>query len=183
MGESLYVNFKQLTSSGVTKLAGMIQNLIFVMNEQVERHTELYGLSLEEKDAIVQNDVETLQKLVNLKNMVITQNNRLEKQRLSLVSDIAEVLGLADKDISFSELIEIMEGKPEQEELRVVGKRLKDIVEQLKGINDLNKSLLESSLEFVEYSLNALRSTIEPEPVDIPTTTGRRGNGANVYDA
>lgn len=158
-------------------MAGMLTQLIGVMNDQVERHTELYGLSLEEKDAIIQNDVEQLQKLVNLKNMVITQNNRLEKQRVSLVNDIAEVLGLTDKDIPLSELIQLMAGKPEEEELKDVGRRLKDIVVKLQDINNSNRELLESALEFVEYSLNALRSTIDPEPIELPTGRGNRADG------
>jgi len=158
-------------------MAGMITRLIDVMNQQVDRHTELYGLSVEEKDAIVQNDIETLQKLVNLKNMVISQNNRLEKERMSLVNDIAEVLAVENKDLSLGELIEILDGKPEQEPLREVGTRLREVVFQLKEVNDINKSLLESSIEFVEYSLNALRSTLEPEHVEIPTTKGKRPGG------
>lgn len=150
-------------------MAGMIDQLCEVMYEQTERHTELYGLSLEEKDAIIKNDIEMLQKLVNLKNMVIAQNNRLEKQRISLVKDIAEVTGNKSDDLSLADVIEILKDQPaEQEKLREAGHKLKDSLEKLKEINDLNKSLLESSMEFVEYSLNALRSTISPEPPEYP---------------
>ena len=147
-------------------MAGMITQLIEVMNEQAERHTELYGLSLEEKDAIIQNDIETLQKLVNLKNMVISQNSRLEKKRMSLVNDIAEVMALKEKDLTLAQIIDLMAGKPEEEDLKKVGTRLRESMEKLKEINDLNKSLLEGALEFVEYSLNALRSAISPEQPD-----------------
>ena len=156
-------------------MAGMINQLIEVMNEQAERHSELLGLSVEEKDAIIQNDVDTLQKLVNLKNIVISQNNRLEKKRITLVNDIAEVLGHGKKDIDLSELIELLDGQAEQAELREVGARLRQIVTELKEANDLNKELLESALEFVDYSLNALRSTIAPEPPAYPTNI--RGKG------
>ncbi|MCL2217903.1 MAG: flagellar protein FlgN [Defluviitaleaceae bacterium] len=166
-------------------MAGMITQLVAVMKEQIERHTELYGLSLEEKDAIVHNDIDQLQKLVNLKNMVISQNNRLEKQRVSLVGDIAEVLGLPDKDLSLSQLIELMAGKPEEEELKEVGMQLRDIVEKLKEINDLNRELLDSAIEFVEYSLNALRSTIAPEPPEYPAAKAKAdgSGGASSFNA
>ncbi|MCL1845408.1 MAG: flagellar protein FlgN [Defluviitaleaceae bacterium] len=151
-------------------MAGMVHQLISVMKEQTERHTELYGLSLEEKDAIVKNDVEQLQSLLNLKNMVISQTGRLEKQRISLVTDIAEVTGNAKDDITLSDVVEILKDRPEEQEmLKDAGEKLRESVEKLKEINDLNKSLIESSLEFVEYSLNALRSTIAPEPVEYPT--------------
>jgi flagellar biosynthesis/type III secretory pathway chaperone len=152
-------------------MAGMLDQLVCVMDEQAERHTEIYGLSLEEKDAIIQNDIETLQNLVNLKNMVISQNSRLEKQRISLVKDIAEVMGHANsEEPSLADVIDILKDQPQdQERLRESGKKLRESLEKLKEINDLNKSLLESSIEFVEYSLNALRSTIEPEMPEYPT--------------
>ena len=149
-------------------MAGMITNLIEILNEQTERHTELLGLSVEEKDAIVQNDIETLQKLVNLKNIVISQNNKLEKKRLSLMADITEVLALKDKDIDIKALADLLEGKPEQAELVEAGRKLRDVVIELKEVNDLNKELLENALGFVEYSLNALRSAISPEPTEVP---------------
>ena len=149
-------------------MAGMISNLIQILNEQTERHSELLGLSIEEKDAIVKNDIETLQKLVNLKNIVISQNNKLERKRIALVADIAEVLALKDKDIDIKTLSEMLEGKPEQAELVEAGKKLKDVVVELKEVNDFNKELLENALGFVEYSLNALRSAISPEPTMMP---------------
>ncbi|MCL2225813.1 MAG: flagellar protein FlgN [Defluviitaleaceae bacterium] len=151
-------------------MAGMIDQLVDVMKQQTERHTELHGLSLEEKDAIIQNDIDTLQNLVNLKNMVISQNSRLEKQRITLVNDIAEVMGHKGTDLSLADVIDIMKDQPaDQEKLREAGTNLKESVIKLKEANDINKSLLESSIEFVEYSLNALRSTLEPEMPEYPT--------------
>lgn len=170
---------------GAENMAGMIDQLIDVMKEQTERHTELYGLSLEEKDAIIKNDIEVLQNLVNLKNMVISQNNRLEKNRIALVKDIAEVMLFKKEEgeIALSDVIEILADQPvEQEKLRTAGTMLRESVEKLKEINDINKALLESSMEFVEYSLNALRSTIAPEPAPYPTrlapNAGDEGDGA-----
>ena len=165
-------------------MAGMITNLIEILNEQTERHTELLGLSIEEKDAIVQNDIETLQKLVNLKNIVISQNNKLEKKRLSLVTDIAEVLALKGQEIDIKALADMLEGKPEQAELVEAGRKLRDVVLELKQVNDLNKELLENALGFVEYSLNALRSAISPEPAAVPIgkPTNNAGNVTGMFD-
>ncbi|MCL2356426.1 MAG: flagellar protein FlgN [Defluviitaleaceae bacterium] len=167
-------------------MAGMVHQLINIMKEQTERQTELYGLSLEEKEAIVKNDIEQLQNLLGLKNMVLSQTHRLEKQRIALVEDIADVTGNKKDDIALSDVIEILKDKPEeQEELREVGNALRESVEKLKEINEVNKSLIESSLEFVEYSLNALRSTIAPEPVEYPTLKkplADENGGAGTYN-
>jgi flagellar biosynthesis/type III secretory pathway chaperone len=150
-------------------MAGMISRLTTVIKEQTERHTELLGLSHEEKEAIIANDVEQLQTLVNLKNMVITQNNRLERERMALIGDMAEVMGRTEKEPTLSEVLDMIAGQPGEEELRDAGTKLRETVMELKEANDINKALLETSMEFVEYSLNALRSTIEPEPMEIPT--------------
>jgi flagellar biosynthesis/type III secretory pathway chaperone len=165
-------------------MPGMIDQLADVMKEQTERHNELHGLSLEEKDAIIQNDIDALQNLVNLKNMVISQNNRLEKQRISLVNDIAEVMGQKSDDLSLSDVIEILTDPADQEKLREAGTILRESLNRLKEINDINKSLLESSIEFVEYSLNALRSTIAPEHPEYPTRpSAGGGDGAGTFNA
>jgi flagellar biosynthesis/type III secretory pathway chaperone len=159
-------------------MPGMLDQLADVMKEQTERHNELHGLSLEEKDAIIQNDIDALQNLVNLKNMVISQNSRLEKQRISLVKDIAEVMGHKGSDLSLADVIEILTDDADKEKLRIAGTDLRESVNRLKEINDINKQLLESSIEFVEYSLNALRSTIAPEHPEYPTrpVTGTSGS-------
>ncbi|MCL2386794.1 MAG: flagellar protein FlgN [Defluviitaleaceae bacterium] len=171
---------------GGEKMAGMIDQLTDVMNQQAERHTELHGLSLEERDAIIQNDIEQLQKLVGLKNILVSQNSRLEKQRIALVNDIAEVMGHKIEDITLSNVIDILKDQPEdQERLREAGTKLREAVTKLQDVNELNKSLLESSIEFVEYSLNALRSTLSPEPPEYPTQRPTQGgnDGTGTFNA
>ena len=158
-------------------MAGMVSSLIDILNEQTLRFDELLGLSLEEKDAIIKNDLETLQKLVGLKNIVISQNNKLEKKRTSLVKDIAQVLATSEEGLDIDTLSHMLEGKPEQKELVEAGTKLREVAGRLKEANDMNKELLESALGFVEYSLNALRSIISPEPDMVPTAKSARELG------
>ena len=150
-------------------MAGMINQLVDVMNDQAERYNELLGLSLEEKDLLVKNDIEGIQKITNLKNLVITQNNRLERKRISLVKDIAEVLGhSSQEELSLAELIELVGEQPEAEQLTEIGKRLREILEKLQESNNLNKQLLESSLDYVNYTLNMIQSSISPDLANYP---------------
>ena len=159
-------------------MAGMITQLAEIMTEQAERCNELLGLTLEEKDVLVKNDVEELQKLTNLKNMVITQNNRLERKRISLVNDIAEVMGHTGKDIDLTTLLEIIGEQPESANLQEVGSNLKETLHKLKEANDLNRQLLEASLEYVNYSLNMVMSSTNPDFLEFPD----KGNkGEDVY--
>jgi flagellar biosynthesis/type III secretory pathway chaperone len=164
-------------------MAGMINQLVSVMKEQAERYNELLGLSLEEKDVIVQNDIDNLQKITNLKKIVITQNNRLESKRISLAKDIAEVMGYGEGEIELSKLIELMGAQPEATELTEVAKQLREIMEKLRAANDENKLLLENSLEFVEYSINVIRSSVEPELPEFPAKYSGGDSTATSFNA
>jgi len=164
-------------------MAGMITQLVEIMQEQSERYNELLGLTLEEKDILVKNEVEELQKLTNLKNLVVTQNNRLEKKRIALVNDIAEVMGSNEKDIELAKLIEIIGDQPESAQLEEIGVTLRETLQKLKDANDLNRQLLESSIEYLEYSINMVRSSVNPEPLEFPDRANRGGDVYGSFDA
>jgi flagellar biosynthesis/type III secretory pathway chaperone len=142
-------------------MAGMINQLIDILGEQATRCEELLGLAKEKKDVIIQNDIDELQKITNLENMVISQNNRLERQRISLAADIAEVLGKRGQVLDLAALIECMAGQPQQEPLREAGDRLRGILAELKEHNDFNNLLIQNALEYVNYSLNLIRTSAQ----------------------
>ena len=151
-------------------MAGMIDQLIVILNEQHTRCEELLGLALEKKDVIVQNDIEQLQKITNLENMVISQNNRLERQRVSLTDDISEVLGKRGQLNELSAMVDAMEGQPQQAPLREIGTKLREILDKLKEANDFNKMLIENALDYVNYSLNVIRTADQAEAPEYPDT-------------
>ena len=151
-------------------MAGMMQQLIEVLNDQAQRYEELLGLSNEKTDVIVKNDVDELQKITNLENIITSQHNKLEKKRLSLVADITEVLGLAKQkpeDVTLTYLIELMEGQEEQADLQVVGEKIRDTLDKLKEKTSFNAELIQNSLDYIEYSLNIMRGTQQPPTYSI----------------
>ncbi|MCL2189353.1 MAG: flagellar protein FlgN [Defluviitaleaceae bacterium] len=154
----------------------MINQLIDVLNEQHTRCEELHGLALEKKDVIVQNNIDELQKITNLENMVISQNNRLERQRVSLTNDIAEVLGRRGQLNDLASVIEAMEGQPQQDDLREIGVKLRGILTKLKEANDLNQVLIENALDYVDYSLNVIRTSAQAELTEYPDSAGSKPN-------
>jgi flagellar biosynthesis/type III secretory pathway chaperone len=149
-------------------MAGMINQLIDILNAQADRCGELLGLAKEKKDVIVNNDIEELQKITGLENRVISQNNRLEKQRLALAADIAEVLGKRGQALDIAALIECMEGQPQQKPLREAGNRLRTVITELKEANDQNNTLIKNALDYVEYSLNVIRTSAQASGPEYP---------------
>ena len=139
----------------------MLSDLINILKEQTKRFEELKGLALEKKDIIIKNDIDELQKITNLESIVVTQTNRLEKKRMAITSDIAMVLGKQGEELDLKTLEELLPDQPEKAELAEVGRQLRSVIQELKEANELNNSLIQNALEFVEYSLNVIRSTAE----------------------
>ncbi|MCL2603597.1 MAG: flagellar protein FlgN [Defluviitaleaceae bacterium] len=162
-------------------MAGMINQLIDILGEQADRCGELLGLAKEKKDVIVSNNIEELQKITNLENMVISQNNRLERQRISLTADIAEVLGKRGQVMDIAALTECMEGQPQQEPLREAGNRLRGVISELKEANDLNNTLIQNALDYVEYSLNVIRTSDRISGPEYPAND--KGEAYGAFDA
>ena len=152
-------------------MAGMIDQLIVILTDQGTRCEELLGLALEKKDVIIKNDIDELQKITNLENLVISQNNRLERQRISLTEDIAEVLGKRGQVLDIAALIECMAGQPQQEPLRQAGNRLREVLGKLKEANDFNHMLIKNAIEYVDYSLNVIRTSSQLEGPEYPDST------------
>jgi len=140
-------------------MAGMMEQLVEILGEQTQRYEELLGLSLEKRDVIVKNDVESLQKLNHLENMVISQNQKLEKRRQELVADMAIVLNEKEDNLTISRMIELMEGKEEAHALTEARDRIRSVIEELSEVNVQNGQLVQNALEYIEYTTNLIRGS------------------------
>jgi len=145
-------------------MAGMMDQLVEILTEQTTRYQELLGLSKEKRDVIIENDVEQLQKINHLENMVISQNQKLEKKRLELVADMAIVLNQKETELTLPRMIELMEGQAEQKPLMEAHEKIKTVLEELREINQQNGQLVQNALDYIEFSTNLMRSSSGQQP-------------------
>ena len=164
-------------------MAGMISQLIGLLNEQAERYEELLGLSREKKDIIIANDLDGLQKITHLENLVVSQNQKLEKKRIAVLQDIAAVVNRNEEELTLSTLIEIMDGQEEKEGLVSVGDRIRQVMESLSEANLFNASLIHNALDYIEYSMNVIRSSASQTPAYYTAAGDRMTEGPGIFDA
>jgi flagellar biosynthesis/type III secretory pathway chaperone len=145
------------------RMAGMINDLLDVLAQQAQTYEELYGLSQEKKDAIVKDEIDEIQKITNLENILLSQHSRIDKKRLQLMKDIAVVLGVKNQTMDIPGLIELLEGQDEQDTLRQVRLRMRTALDKLTAANRLNATLVQNALDYIEYSLNVIRSSASQE--------------------
>ncbi|MCL2617439.1 MAG: flagellar protein FlgN [Defluviitaleaceae bacterium] len=145
-------------------MAGLINELLTVLNEQAENYENLLALSHEKRQVLVQNDVKSLQKITNVENIIVGNNQRLEKQRVRITRDISTVLGKNESDMTLSLLAELIARQEEHPALVAVAKRLRAAVDELKEVNDSNKALLAFSLDYVDFTMNLIRGAADGTP-------------------
>jgi len=118
-------------------------------------HRELLWLSEQKKDAITKNDVSSLDRIVKEEEVLLPTLLQCERRRKDCMQALAGQLDHGPQEMTLQNILPLCE--PEQRErLTELQGDLKSLLERQVTINDLNKKLIESRLEYISYSLETL---------------------------
>ncbi len=141
-------------------MAGIIYELIEVLEGQQECYEGLLTLAKYKQDAVVSKNLELLQEIVTTEEQFVGRVNILDKKREVLLKDIAIVTGMDYNKLNVSSIIEKLGSENEtSQKLLKIKEDLMAIIEELRKQNELNTMLIDQSLEFVDFTLNAIGST------------------------
>lgn len=141
-------------------MAGIIDNLVDVLEQEKECYEGLLTLSNYKTEAVTNKELQLISEIVEREEAFIGRVNLLEKRRESLLKDIALVTGMDYKSITVTKLVTKL-GEQVDVTKRMIDLRetILKIIDQLKIQNEINVKLLEQSLEIVNFTVNALQST------------------------
>jgi flagellar biosynthesis/type III secretory pathway chaperone len=159
-------------------VASLIDELIDILEKEYEVYQQLIPIADEKTQVIVKNDLTSLQDITGKEQISIDRINALENKREAVMVNIKTVINRKAGDFNLKTLIELMEKQPkEQKALSVIHDNLKRSVQRLVEINSRNKSLIQQSLEMIEFNMNFIQST-RMSPGNNTYT-----KGASQYDA
>ena len=170
-------------------MASLIDNIVTILNKENEEYTVLVGLSREKTPVIIKGDLDALNAVTEKEQEVVARIQKLERDRISTMKDIAEVTNRKQEELKLADLIEMMNTRPaEQKKLREVHDRLKTTMKNMVTVNDQNRVLLKNSLDMVQFEMNLLQSMRQaPETADYNKdaySTGTiMGSGTKRFDA
>lgn len=170
-------------------MASLIDNIVTILNRENEEYTVLVGLSREKTPVIIKGDLDALNAVTEKEQEVVARIQKLERDRISTMKDIAEVTNRKQEELKLADLIEMMNNRPaEQKKLREVHDRLKTTMKNMVTVNDQNRVLLKNSLDMVQFEMNLLQSMRQaPETADYNKdaySTGTiMGSGTKRFDA
>lgn len=136
-----------------------MENLIEVLKSESVEYEGLLELSQQKTSFIVKGDLENLQKITDEEQEWVGRLHRLEKKRVEVTADIANVLNKDVTSLKLTNLIEMLAARPaEQKQLADAVERLQKVVHEMQTVNERNRDLIQHSLELVEFDMNLLQA-------------------------
>ena len=141
-------------------MASLMENLVDVLDKECTMYEQLLELSSRKTVIIIKGDLEALAKITDEEQYVIGSIQMLEKQRETAMRDIANVLNKDVDSLKLTDLIVVLEKRPEdQKNLAVQRDRLRGVTANVRRVNGQNQELLKSSLEMVQFEMNIIQAS------------------------
>jgi flagellar biosynthesis/type III secretory pathway chaperone len=140
-------------------VASLLENLIKVLDSENSEYKKLVILADSKTPVIVAGDIDSLEKIMEDEQAIVGTIQKMEKQRNSILADIANVVNRDVKTLKLIDLINMLEKIPDQQKmLKDVQAALRQTIDSLRAINDKNQLLLNDKLEMVNFNLNMIRA-------------------------
>lgn len=141
-------------------MASLIEELITVLKAEEEVYKQLLPMVEQKTQIIIRNDLTALQKITEQEQLAIERVTSLEHKRDEVIVNMGVVLSRNPRTLTLKKLIELLERQPkEQKELAVLHDSLTTILKKISDANLRNQSLIEQSLEMIEFNMNLIQST------------------------
>ncbi|MCY7675370.1 flagellar protein FlgN [Bacillus safensis] len=119
-------------------------------------HEQLLKLSKNKTEMLKSNEIDALSEVLNLEQKYIQAISQLEEKRIEATVQFLQ----SDQSPTITACIEKAEGT-DQEELISLYEKLNDIMVELKDVNELNKQLIQQSLQFISLTFELVNPNKE----------------------
>lgn len=147
-------------------MASLIDELISVLGAENEEYKKLIKISSEKTKVIIREDLDKLQAITAKEQEHTGTLINLEKKREEVTSDIAMVLNQKESDLTVKTIINILAGQKEvQSRLIQVHDDLRYTLKNFSMVNEINKNLIDESLEIIDFNLNFVKGMYQAPEV------------------
>ena len=149
-------------------LKSLYDSLLYVLRNEIEVYRELHNLFLNEKTLLVKSSINELYENSSKKETCVLKAKMLEEVRINLVNKISKFLDIDENDINFSILLSYGDDT-QRRELKECQSSLRSLLTEIKELNKKNKLLLDSSLIYVQRSIDFINQLVCPSPSYLST--------------
>ncbi len=141
-------------------MASLVETLVDVLDREGSLYEKLLGLSSRKTTIIIKGDLKALAEITDEEQCIISDIQAAEKQRVTAMTDIANVLNMDVNSLKLTDLIQVLEKRPaDQRNLAVQRDRLVAVADNVRRVNGQNQELLKSSIEMVQFEMNIIQAS------------------------
>ena len=141
-------------------MASLVETLVNVLDREGSLYEKLLGLSSQKTTIIIKGDLKALAEITDEEQCIISDIQAAEKERVTAMTDIANVLNMDVNSLKLTDLIQVLEKRPaDQRNLAVQRDRLVAVADNVRRVNGQNQELLKSSIEMVQFEMNIIQAS------------------------
>lgn len=137
-----------------------MRELYEAMQRLVDLHVDLVEISQNKTEEIKQGDMEKLSKLLMQERKQVQLISQKESERQELVEKFFVEKNAENEEQTMTNLLAFIDDETEKVEFEKVMSALIDAIVELREIEQLNKELMEQSMQLVQLSLDMLQPSI-----------------------
>jgi len=153
-----------------------------IINKEIELHKDLLKLLQEEQNILVNQKFENLEANLLGQLDIIEQIKIDEDKRIKAVNEISEEIGSDTEEIDVDTILEHIENENEKEQLFRSKEYLKELLRNIKRINDGNDFLIKNSLSFLEKNIKVLLKGTDKEEFYDKSNNKKKDVHGKVFD-
>lgn len=160
-----------------------MQRVNEVLQNLVEKHNAILQLSLRKTETIKTGNIEALSELLMEERQLTQQVAQLERNRIETVSSIFQQHEEQPMDKTVDDLLSLMKDETERSQLEKQVVALAEVIVEIKQNEQLNKSLIEQSMQFVQLSLEMMQPTMQTINYNEERKGQRTSKNRSVFDS
>lgn len=167
-------------------MASLIDELIDTLDKENTEYEALLELSTQKTGIIVKDDITSLNEMMAREQVHLDKITNLEKKRIETINDIAIVLNMDVNTLTVKGIAELIkEQEDEYARLSAVHDKLKKTLDKVSTVNEINKGLVQDSLDMIEFNINYLNGFNQiPETANYTRDAYNQGQmGVATFDA
>ena len=134
---------------------GTIRAISRILNQEVRWFERLLHLLLEQKDLIIENDIEAFKRNLRDQEECIAGIQRLEKRRIEKIDILGEILEIPIQELNLSKIID-MAMEEYRSGLMDLQRELKKVVREVGNTARTNSFLMDKALLYIQKNFDIL---------------------------
>lgn len=140
-------------------MASLVDELLDTLAKEADGYDRLFDLGDRKRQTVVARDIDSLTEISDREQEVSDELKALEGKRVSVMKDMATVLGHEGEELTVTGIINLLGSQPEEQKALLKARdELVQSATRMQFLNQQNKVLLEQAMEMVDFDLTLYKS-------------------------